>query len=66
MTLAELKRNANSGKMKLELIERYGETGDDIIERLRGIRKVLRANTVGLILENLDGAESELRIKEQA
>lgn len=62
MTLAELKRNANSGKMKLEIVERYGKTEDDIIERLRGVRKVLRANSVALILQNLSGEESELRI----
>ena len=63
MTLAALKRNANSGKMKMEIIERYGKTGDDIIERLRGVRKVLRANSVALILQNLSGEESEMRIQ---
>lgn len=62
-TLAELKRQANSGKMKLELIERYGETNDNIPQRLRGIRKVKKANSIGLILENLDGKESKLRIE---
>lgn len=61
MTLAELKRRANKGNMKLELVERYGST--EIIERLRGVRDVLRANSVALILKNADGAESELRIE---
>lgn len=60
MTLAQLKRDANSGKMSLELIERYGST--EIIERLKGIRKVKKSNSVAIILINLDGKESELRI----
>lgn len=60
MTLAQLKRDANSGKMSLEITERYGNT--KIIERLRGIRKVKKANSVAIILINLDGKESELRI----
>ena len=62
-TLAELKRNANAGHMALELLEWYGETGDAIPERLRGIRRVKRANSVGLILENASGADSEMRIE---
>lgn len=60
MTLAQLKRDANSGKMSLEMTERYGST--EIIERLRGIRKVKKANSVAIICINLDGQESELRI----
>lgn len=60
MTLAQLKRDANGGKMSLEMIERYGST--EIIERLRGIRKVKKANSVAIICINLDGKESELRI----
>ena len=51
-TVAELKRDANGGKMSLEMIEWYGKTGDEIRETLRGIRKVLRANTVAIILLN--------------
>ena len=62
MTIAELKRNANSGKMKLELVERYGKTGDEIVERLRGIRPVLKANSVSLIMRNTNGQESALDI----
>ena len=62
-TLAELKRNANAGRMALELLEWYGESGEGIPERLRGIRKVKRANSVALILENASGAESEMRIE---
>ena len=61
-TVAELKRDANGGKMSLEMIEWYGKTGDEIKETLRGIRKVLRANTVAIILLNRDGNESEMRL----
>jgi hypothetical protein len=61
-TLAELKREANTGKLSMEMIEWYGKFGDDIPERLRGIRKVKRSNSVAVILLNADGKESELRI----
>lgn len=59
-TLAQLKRDAYSGRLSLEMIERYGKTGSEIPERLRGIRKVIGANTVCIKLLNLDGAESKL------
>lgn len=39
-TLADLKRDAASGKLSLELIERFGQSGDDIKSTMRGIRKV--------------------------
>lgn len=61
-SVAQLKREADSGKMRMELVERYGESGDKIIERLRGNRKVLRSNSVCLVLENSSGEESELRL----
>lgn len=61
-TLAELKRESNTGRLSMEMIEWYGKTGDDIPERLRGIRKVKRSNSVAIILLNNNGAESELRI----
>lgn len=60
MTLTQLKRDANSGKMSLEMIERYGKT-DNFPDRLKGVRKVKKSNTVALILLNADGKESELR-----
>ena len=60
-TMAELKREANSGKMALELVERYGST--EIIDRLKGVRPVIKANSVGLILRNADGQESHMDIK---
>lgn len=61
MTLAELKRNAAEGRISLELVERYGQRGNDLPERLRGKRKVKKVNTVALILLNENGEESELR-----
>lgn len=60
-TLAQLKRDANNGKMSLKMIEWYGKTNDDIPDRLRGVRKVKKSNTVALILLSADGKESELR-----
>lgn len=60
-TLADLKRDAKSGKIRLELIERFGKTGDEIPERLRGIREVAGVNTVAINLRNGRGEESELR-----
>lgn len=61
MSLAELKRQARAGKIKFEMIERYGKTGDEIPEYCRGIREVARVNTVAIILVTADGKESELR-----
>lgn len=61
MKLADLKRDAASGKIRLELVERYGKTGEEIPERIRGIRTVSRINTVAIFLANVDGVESELR-----
>lgn len=59
-TLAELKREANAQSISAEMIYRYGE---EIPERLRGIRKATRANTVAVFFQNADGRESELSIK---
>jgi len=59
-TLAELKRDAQTGRMILTLTERYGST--DIIERLQGDRPVVGVNTVALKLMNKDGQTSELRL----
>lgn len=61
MKLADLKRDAASGKIKLELVERYGKPGEEIPERIRGIRTVSRINTVAIFLVNDNGIESELR-----
>ena len=40
-TLADLKRDAGSGKLSLELIERFGKTGNEIKSTMIGIRKVV-------------------------
>ena len=61
-TLAELKRDAASGKLKLELVERFGKTGESIPERLRGIRSAVGVNTVAIKLQNGNGEVSELRL----
>lgn len=62
-TLADLKRDACSGKLSLEMIEHYGETGNGIVERLRGKRKTAGGNSVAIFLvNNHDGGHiSELR-----
>ena len=60
-TLADLKREAASGKIRFEMVERYGETGDAIPERCRGIRTVEKVNTVAILLKTADGIISELR-----
>lgn len=59
--LADFIRDAKSGNMSLELVEWHGKTGDDIPERLRGIRRVVRQNSVALFLQSPQGTESELR-----
>lgn len=60
-TLADLKRDAVNGKIKLEMVERYGKTGNEIPEEIRGIRTVSRVNTAAIFLINDRGVESELR-----
>lgn len=61
-TLAQLKRDAASGNMKLTLIERFGGTDEQHIpERMKGARSVVGVNTVALKMLNNDGKESELR-----
>lgn len=58
-TLAELRRDARTGKMSMEMLEWYGKTGEDIKANLRGIRKVEGANSVALLLRNNEGNISE-------
>lgn len=60
-TLADLKRDAADGKIKLELLERYGKTGEDLPPRCRGIRQVKKVNTVAITLITANGLTSELR-----
>lgn len=63
-TLAQLKRDANSGKLKAVMTYRFG--AQEIPERLRGVRPIVRANSVGIFFRNADGRESELEIKTAA
>lgn len=60
-TLAQLKRDANSGKMSLELVEKYGKT--EIPELQRGKRKVVGSKSSGLELLNNNGEISSLFIE---
>lgn len=57
---ANLFRDAKSGKLSLELIERYGNT--KLPTHMQGKRKVVKANTVSLKLQNKDGKVSTLDI----
>lgn len=58
-TLADLKRDASTGRMYMVMTERYGST--EIIERLKGVRPVIKVNTVAITLQNADGQSSDLR-----
>lgn len=58
-TLAELKRDAQSGKYKAEMTYHFGKP---IPERMKGFRPIVRSNSVAIFFKNADGKESELRI----
>lgn len=60
-TLAELKREAKSGKISGKMVARFGS--NEIPERLQGVRKIVDANTVGIKFQNSDGKISELRVE---
>ena len=60
-TLADLKRDAKTGGLYGEMILRQGST--DIIDRLKGKRKIVDSNSVGITFLNADGKKSELRIQ---
>ena len=57
-TFADLKRDAAKGNMCLELTEWYGKTGEDIPERIRGIRKIIKCSQSSIVLQGK--AESRL------
>ena len=59
-TLADFKRDCKAKAIRLELVERYGNTGDKIREHLRGVRSILKVGTVKITLVNGDGRESAL------
>lgn len=53
-TLADLKRDAKAGTISLELLP-VGHWADGVADRVKGIRKVVGANSVGITLERADG-----------
>lgn len=59
MTLAELKRDAASGKMRMEMIERYGKPP---AENSQGFRPIVKVSSKGICFKNNDGKESWLNI----
>lgn len=59
-TMAQFKRDAASGKMSLELLERNGSA--DFPDRLKGVRKVTKANSVEITLVNQKGEGSCMRL----
>lgn len=59
-TLADFKRDVANRKIKFEMIEHFGKTGDEIPARCRGIRTVQSSNTVGATLVTVDGLTSSL------
>ena len=61
MTIAELKRQANSGSLEVKMVYNRCYKNEDLPERLQGWHKVVRANTVGLFVER-NGRESQLEI----
>lgn len=58
-TMVQFKRDAASGKMRLELFERYGKT--DFPETFKGVRNVVKTNSVEITLVNQDGVKSVMR-----
>ena len=63
-TLADLKREAKSGQLSGEMVLRCGET--NIPDRVKGKRKIVSSNSVGITFLNADGKKSELRITNAA
>lgn len=59
-TLADLKRDAKNRTIMFELIERFGEKKNEIPERLRGIRKIVKVNSTAITLISEHGEKSDL------
>jgi len=59
-TLAQLKRDAKSGKLTAKLVERFGKT--DINENMSGWRKIVGANSNSIQLLTNDGRKAWLEI----
>ena len=62
-TITGFRREAAAGGLSLEIVEWYGKTGEDIPERLRGIRKVSKVKSDSIILTDNQGRESWLSTK---
>ena len=62
-SLSQLKHFALNCGVKLELIERFGKTGDDIPTKLRGIRSIYAVHTKSFDLLSEDGSTSSLGIE---
>ena len=58
-TLAELKRLAKQNILEANMVYRFGNS---IPERLKGFRKIIDANSVGIMFLNNDGKKSTLDI----
>lgn len=65
-SLSQLKHFALNCGVKLELIERFGKTGEDIPPKLRGIRSIYAVHTKSFDLLSEDGSTSSLEIERAA
>ena len=63
-TLADLKREAQAGKLSGEMVLRCGIP--NVPDKLKGIRRIVSANSVSITFLNTDGKKSELRITNAA
>lgn len=63
MSLAQLKRDAADGKMRLELHERFGRKADEIPDNLKGIRKVLAVKSNHFVLSAKETSVSKLHYR---
>jgi hypothetical protein len=58
-TFSELKRNADSGNYFIEMVYRYG---DEIPDRLKGIRQLVGSKTKAILIKTNDDKVSQLDI----
>lgn len=61
LTLAQLKRDAKNGFISGEIVSYFG--GKEIPEMLRGIRKIVDSNSMGIKFRNTNGEISTLYVK---
>lgn len=62
MTFAQFKRDAASGIIALEMVERFGKVGEEIPSRLHGIRTFSKVGAKVMALRNQNGEDSRLEI----